>query len=123
MIGQIYSSSANLIVDNGYSHVTYHASGSNSLTGQLRYMPNSNHIEYFDGHNWMPYKTNSVAITLHSDAELAIKWAYKKFKEEREIESLVKEHPAIHNAYENLKRAEKQLQTTIILSKNEQTTS
>jgi hemerythrin superfamily protein len=46
-----------------------------------------------------------------------------KMAEDAKLEELSKKHPAIKAAYENLKRAEEQLKTTIILSKDEQSTS
>jgi hypothetical protein len=43
--------------------------------------------------------------------------------EEAELEKMSRSHPSIQAAYDNLKRAAEQLKTTIILSKNEETTS
>jgi hypothetical protein len=46
-----------------------------------------------------------------------------KMAEEAALEKLSESHPAVKAAYENMKRAAEQLKATIILSKDEQTTT
>lgn len=90
--------------------------------GMLRYNTNMNMVEVYDGQAWKEVSSYAnVALTMEADALLD--WARKKRDEEAQLEALAKEHPVIKAAYENLKRAELQLKTTIILSKDEKTTS
>ena len=90
--------------------------------GMLRYNTNMNMVEVYDGQVWKEVSSYAnVALTM--EAEALLDWARKKRDEESQFEALAKEHPAIKAAYENLKRAETQLKTTIILSEDEKTTS
>ena len=100
---------------------TYYNNTSMPMTGMLRYH-SGGRIDVFDGNSWITVSGSST-INLSPSAEQAITWAIQKQKEEAELEKLSKEHPAVAAAYENLKRAEEQLKTTIILSKDETTTS
>ena len=100
---------------------TYYNNTSQPAAGMLRYHSGGK-VEVFDGNSWMTV-SGIANINLSPDAERAIAWAIRKQKEEQEIEKLSKNHPAVLAAYENLKRAEEQLQVTMILSKDEQTTS
>lgn len=119
MITGIISNSRHLVTQG--SNGTYYTSTNQPMAGMLRYH-SGGRVEVFDGSIWTQVSTTQ-AITLGPDAESAIEWALKKQREELELERLAKEHPAVKAAYENMKRAEEQLKTTIILSKDEETTS
>ncbi len=114
---------------NGQNHVVVSGGNSNtryinnqgSLSGALRY--NNGNVEVFDGSVWSTLDTNHCYVDLSSQANDAINWATKKMMEEQTLTSLAQTHPAIKNAYESFKKAEEQLKTTIILSKDEQTTA
>jgi hypothetical protein len=120
MITSIMSNSRHLVTQGGASG-TYYNNSSQPMTGMLRYH-SGGRVEVFDGMSWTQVSTTQ-SITLGPDAESAIEWALKKQREELELERLTKEHPAVKAAYENTKRAEEQLKTTIILSKDEKPTS
>jgi hypothetical protein len=89
----------------------------------LRYNTNMNIVEVYDGQSWKEVSSYaSVALTV--EAESLLDWARKKRDEEMQIETLARKHPAINIALGNLKKAKIQLDTTIILSKeNEESTS
>jgi hypothetical protein len=111
-----------IIVNGGNPSGPYINSNSGqSMIGMVRY--HNNNLEVYDGYTWMQISTGYASIDLSSAASSAISWAMTKMAEEAKLELLSKEHPAIMAAYNNLKRAEEQLKTTIILSKDEQTTS
>jgi multidrug resistance efflux pump len=57
------------------------------------------------------------------EAEVLLDWAHKKRDEEMQMESLAKEHPAVQIALDNLKKAKLQLDATIILSKEHDTST
>lgn len=86
----------------------------------VRYNGNNSSIEVYDGSSWITMSTNNYAtVGLNSVAQSVINWAMQKMAEEKELEQLTKEHPAVKLAYENMKKAAEQLKTTIILSKDE----
>jgi hypothetical protein len=90
--------------------------------GMLRYNTNMNMVEVYDGQAWKEVSSYAnVALTMEADALLD--WARKKRDEEVQLEALAKEHPAINIALDNLKKAKIQLDATIILSKEHDTTS
>lgn len=91
--------------------------------GTVLYNTKTQHLDVWDGNAWQQITLSHPTVNLNSSAVSAITWAMEKMAEEARLEELSKKHPAINAAYENLKRAEEQLKTTIILSKDEQTTS
>jgi hypothetical protein len=91
--------------------------------GTVLYNTKTQHLDVWDGTTWQQITLSQPTVSLNSSAVEAINWAMTKMAEDAKLEELSKKHPAIKAAYENLKRAEEQLTTTIILSKDEQTTS
>jgi len=91
--------------------------------GNVRYNTIKQQMEVWDGITWQLLNMPMPTVSLNSSAVAAITWAMSKMAEDARLEELSKKHPSVQAAYENLKRAEEQLKTTIILSKDEQTTS
>jgi hypothetical protein len=91
--------------------------------GMLRYNTNMNNVEVYDGQTWREISNGFATVSLTSEAESLLDWARKKRNEEMQIESLAKEHPAINIALDNLKKAKIQLDATIILSKEHDTST
>lgn len=118
MITSIMSGQFINVTHNGQ---TYYNNSSMPMTGMLRYH-SGGRVDVYDGNSWITCSGNAN-INLSPDAERAIAWAIQKQKEDEELEKLSQNHPAVLAALENLRRAEEQLKTTIILSKDEQTTS
>jgi hypothetical protein len=111
-----------IVVTNGNSSGPYISNHSNkSMVGMVRY--NSNQLEVYDGSTWLTLASAPVNIELSGSANAAIAWAMSKMAEEAELQRMADNHPAVKSAYENMKRAAEQLKATIILSKDEQTTS
>lgn len=108
-----------LTIDNVSGH--YYNNTGSPMAGMLRYHSGGK-VEVFDGNSWMTI-SSYPSINLTPETQSAIEWAMLKQREDREIEKLSEEHPAIKAAYDNLKKAQEQLKATIILSKDEQTTS
>jgi hypothetical protein len=115
LIGQ-----GHVIVSNGHSSMPYISPGAPS-SGMVRYM--NNNFEIYDGSSWQILSAAYPIVDLTGTANSAINWAMKKMTEEAELEKLAKEHPAIKAAYDNMLKAAEQLKTTIILSKDDKTTS
>lgn len=82
-----------------------------------------NDLQVWSGGNWVQIAASYPIVGLSSSAQSAISWAMVKMAEEAELEKLSHSHPAVRAAYENMRRAAEQLKTTIILSKDEQTTT
>jgi hypothetical protein len=109
-----------VIVANGTNTGLYINAGSPSA-GMVRYI--NNNFEVYDGSSWVGLYGSFPIIDLTSSANSAINWAMKKMSEEAELEKIANESPAIKAAYDNMLRAAEQLKTTIILSKDDKTTS
>lgn len=91
--------------------------------GMVRYNTNMSTMEVYDGQNWKEISNNYASVSLTPDAESLLDWARKKRDEELQLEALAKEHPAINIALDNLKKAKIQLDATIILSKEHDTST
>lgn len=113
MINTLVSSDAHLQVFGGHS-IPSPYSNSLPLSGTLRYCNGG--IDVYDGQAWMTVSTN-VSVGLSASANDAISWAITKMLEERNWEVEAKKNESVRLAYENMKTAEKQLKTTLILSK------
>ena len=98
-----------------------YVNNNNTSAGMVRY--NNGNMEVYDGTTWLLMTGSVATVGISPIAEAAIEWAMKKMQEETEMEHLASQHPAIRAAYEAFKRAGEQLKTTIILSKDEKTTS
>lgn len=121
MINSIGGAS-HVIVTGGSSYMPY-VNMSNHRAGMMRYNSNNRTMEVYDGHIWLQLNHGHADIDLSPSANAAIAWAMNKMAEEAELQQMVKDCPAVRAAYEALKRAGEQLKTTIILSKDEQSTS
>jgi len=119
MIGGLMGQ-GHVVVSNDYSSTPYINSGAPSA-GMVRYI--NNNFEIYDGSSWQILSQSYPQVNLTGAANSAISWAMKKMAEEAELEKLAKEHPAIKAAYDNMLKAAEQLKTTIILSKDDKTTS
>jgi hypothetical protein len=110
------ASGAFVNVSGGHSIFPYIPMNSNNpIQGMVRI--HGQNIEVFDGSSWIIITAEYATVELNHSAQSAISWVIKKMQEETEIEHLASQHPAIKAAHENLKKAEEQLKTTIILSK------
>jgi hypothetical protein len=123
MIREIISSGPFLSVSGGGNYTPY-INMSNPSAGMTRWNGNTNNLEVYDGSAWMTINSNTAMLGLTNDATNAITWVLRKMGEEAKLEELAKEHLAINLALDNLKKAQRQLDATIILSKeHEKTTS
>jgi hypothetical protein len=91
--------------------------------GIMRYNTNMNTVEVYDGQVWNEIGSSYAYISLTSEAEALLDWAREKRNEEFQIQSLAKDHPAVKIAMDNLEKARQQLDATIILSKEHDTST
>jgi hypothetical protein len=122
MIKGITSGGNNIVVSGGSSFMPY-VNMSTPSAGMLRYNGTNQSLETYDGAGWLTIASNHATIELTGSANSAIAWAMTKMAEEAELQKLAQSHPAVRAAYDAFKRAGEQLKTTIILSKDEETTS
>ena len=115
MIRFIQSTSASLLCSANTGAWVGH---SGQLAGQLRLNTGTQTIEAYDGVSWIAI-SQTANLSLSYTAEEAIQWASKKMHEEAEIQEMAKTHKSVAAALENLNKAQKQLDATIILSKEE----
>jgi len=120
MINAISVTGKYTVVHGGHNNTPY-VNNNNTSAGMVRY--NNGNIEVYDGTTWLLMTGSVATVGISPIAEAAIEWAMKKMQEETEMEHLASQHPAIRVAYDTFKRAGEQLKTTIILSKDEKTTS
>ena len=98
MIKNLTTSSTYLTLQ-GYSPTLPYSTALSA--GQVRYNPNNEHMEVYDGSNWGVI-TNDVTVGLSWDADSAIRWAIEKQKEEQELKAKMAKYPALKDAYDQL---------------------
>ena len=67
--------------------------------GQLRYNPNNNSMEVYDGTMWQTTGSGAT-VGLSWEADNAIRWAIEKQKEEADLKARMERHPGLKDAYE-----------------------
>jgi hypothetical protein len=119
MIKAVHGSDSIFVTDSNY-HLPY-VDSTKPSAGMLRYKDYN--IEVYDGNGWLSVIAATPHLDLSPEIKAVLAWAKKAMHEEKELERLAKQHPAVNAALENVQRAQQQLKTTIILSQDEQTTS
>ena len=119
MINSLYSNSPFIHVSGGTPQKTYIGTGNGPGVGNMRYNPNSNNIEVFDGSTWVTMYSNSATIGLDNNTVNILKWAEKKMLEEAERNKLAETNPTVRDLMEQLKQKEEQLSIVQALIKEE----
>jgi hypothetical protein len=122
MIKGINSTGRYTVVQDGTSMNPYIPPGGQSA-GMVRYNTNMNIMEIYDGQSWKELSTSYASVGLTSEAESLLDWARNKMAEELQYKTIANKHPAVKIALENLERAKQQLDATIILSKEHDTST
>jgi osmotically-inducible protein OsmY len=107
----------------GTSSLYMNSFSGQSMVGNMRYNPSSQNVEVYDGNTWLTMPSTYSTISLTGEAEALLDWARDQRNKQWEREALAKKHPAIAAAVEAVKRAEEQLEVTVILSKDEEQTT
>ena len=120
MIKSIHSSSPFLTVSGGNPGSTYIGNYSNAPgVGNMRYNPNSQNIEVYDGSTWIILSAHHTNINLSDEAVSLLQWAKKKMLEEAERNELAKINPAINDLMKQIKDKEEQIKIVQTLIKEE----
>lgn len=99
---------AGLVVNNGNPMNPYISPGSISA-GMMRYNPNSNNIEVYDGVNWITLSSSYVQISLDAPTQEAVQWVRRRMEQEKRLEELARQHPAVADAAAAVAQAQEQL--------------
>ena len=81
--------------------------------GLVRYQ--GGNFEVFDGSSWLPLQSSYPMIELDGVTQEAVAWVKRKMVEEKRLEELAKSHPAVADAIDAVRLAEKQLKTVVAL--------
>ena len=121
MIKSIHSSSPFITVSGGNPGSTYIGSYSNNApgVGNMRYNPNSQNIEVYDGSTWIILSAHHANINLSDETVSLLQWAKKKMLEEAERNELAKTNPAINDLMKQIKDKEEQIYVVQALIKEE----
>ena len=121
MIKSIHSSSPFLNISGGNPGSTYIGNYSNNApgVGNMRYNPNSQNIEVYDGSTWIILSAHHTNINLSDEAVSLLEWARKKRNEELDIERLAQTNPVIKDLVNQIKDKEEQIKVVQTLLKEE----
>ena len=120
MIKSIHSNSPFITVSGGNPGSTYIGNYSNAPgVGNMRYNPNSQNIEVYDGSTWIILSAHHTTINLSDEAVSLLEWARKKRNEELDIERLAQTNPVIKDLINQIKDKEEQIRVVQTLLKEE----
>ncbi len=80
------------------SQSPYISPGSMSA-GMVRYNSNLQNLEVYDGNSWLAL-SGSADVGLSPEAQQVMDWAYKKMKEDEQLELLLEKHPGLRDLHE-----------------------
>ena len=104
MIKSISTDGPYIQVQQSYHGVPPISPGAQSA-GLLRYNPNTNNIEVYNGMAWFGIDT-TASINLSSSAKETLTWAHNKMQEENRLKDLMARHPGLkdlHDKFEIMK--------------------
>lgn len=104
MIKGITNSSPRWVSVYSPSQSPYISPGSMSA-GMVRYNNSSASLEVYDGNAWLML-SGSADVGLSPEAQAVMAWAYKKMKQDEELEVLMAKHPGLkdlHDKFELMK--------------------
>ena len=121
MIKSISSSSPFITVAGGNPGSTYIGTYNSAPgIGNMRYNPNSQNIEVFDGSTWVILSSQHSSISLTPEAVSLLEWARKKRDEEFEMERLAETNPTIKDLVNQIKEKQEQIRIVKTLIKEEE---
>jgi hypothetical protein len=119
MIKSLYSTSPFITVAGGTPQNTYIGHSNGPGVGNMRYNPNGNNIEVFDGASWVVMYGSNATVDLSGEAISLLEWARKKRNEELELERLAETNPTIKDLMDQIKQKQEQLSIVQTLIKEE----
>ena len=115
MIKAIHSSGRYIQVIGGSASTYVNANPGAQGVGNLRFNTSSQRLEVYDGGSWQELNMPHASVGLNPDAEAAIEWAQRQMTEEKRLEVLAKEHPAVADAMEAVRQAQERVRIVAAL--------
>lgn len=115
MIKAVHGSEAIHVTESNYS--LPYVDNSRPSAGMVRYKDYN--LEVYDGSSWILAVAATPHVDLSPEIKKVLQWAREKMQEEEELKKLAQQHPAVNAALDNVKKAQEQLKTTIILSEKQ----
>jgi len=119
MIKAIHSSGRYMQVIGGSANTYVNANPGAQGVGNLRFNTSGQRLEVYDGSMWQELNMPHASVGLNPDAEAAIEWAHRQMTEERRLEALAKEHPAVADAVAAVAKAQEQVRILAALVETE----
>jgi len=109
MIKNVHGAGQYLVVyTNSPSNYINNYSGSQGV-GNMRFNTSNQTMEVYDGQMWQSLKMGDANVSLTPDAVEALDWAKQKRAEERKLQELAKQHPAVADAVDAVEQAKTKL--------------
>ena len=124
MIGSVFPTGRYVQVSGGTASTYVNGYSGQQGVGNMRYNTSNQHMEVFDGNNWVMLNMGSVSVGLNGEAESLLDWAREKRNEELKWQELAEKNKAVKIALDNLEKARQQLDITAKLAREyEETTT
>ena len=98
MIKAIHASGKYIQVIGGSASTYVSAQAGSQGVGNLRFNTSQQRLEVYDGMTWLELNMPHASIGLNGVAEEAIDWAQRQMAEEKRLDALAREHPAVADA-------------------------
>jgi FMN phosphatase YigB (HAD superfamily) len=115
MIEAIHQQGRYMQVTGGSASTYVNANPGAQGVGNLRYNTSGQRLEVYDGSSWQELNMPHASVGLNSVAEEAIDWARRQMEEEKRLEALAKEHPAVADAMEAVRQAQERVRIVAAL--------
>jgi len=109
MIKAIHTSGKYIQVVGGSANTYVSAQPGSQGVGNLRFNTSGQRLEVYDGMTWLELNMPHASIGLSGVAEEAIDWVQRQMAEEKRLEVLAKEHPAVADALEAVRQAQERV--------------
>jgi len=120
MIKSIHTTGPFITVSGGNPGTTYIGNyGNMPGVGNMRYNPNSQNIEVFDGSIWVILSAQHATINLSDDTVSLLEWARRKRNEELDMEKLTQTNPTLKDLVTQVKEKQEQIRVVQTLIKSE----
>ena len=97
-----------LVTAGGTATQPYISPGSQSA-GILRYNSSLRNVEVYDGVSWLTLSTGPTQIGLDIPTQEAVQWVRRQMEQEKRLEELARQHPAVADAAAAVAQAQEQL--------------
>lgn len=115
MIKAIHALGRYMQVIGGSASTYVTAQAGSQGVGNLRFDTSAQRLEVYDGMTWLELNTPYTSVGLNAFAEEAIDWVHRQMAEEKRLEALAKEHPAVADALEAVKQAQERVRIVAAL--------